>query len=251
MARLKAVNILQGLSGIPRDQMENGFHFQTPSAVTAQGTPAEYATAAARVANFYTGAGPSGSASIGAYFSDAILTTATIKVYDYFGGSAGASDIDTGPPVAVFTYQVEPSQSGAQGLPEEIALCLSYYSTSNTPRHRGRVYLGPWTVGAMTSAVEPRPVGGLTTTMVTAGTRLSADGTSAQSTGGLTPVIPASAVPAAVDGVNWYLRSRVGTGSSSSPVPAWERVMKGWVDNGWDSQRRRGVAATSRVTFPS
>jgi hypothetical protein len=251
MARLKAVGILQGLSGIPRDQYENTFHFQTPSGDSAVGTQAEYATAAARVANFYTGASAGGGAGVAGYFSNAILTVATVKVYDYAGGAEGASDVDTGPPVFVASFIVEPSQSGAQGLPEEIALCLSYYSTSNTPRHRGRIYLGPWADAVLTSAIEPRPSSGLLLAMVTAGTRLSADGTSAQSTGGLTPIIPATSVPAAVDGVNWYLRSRVGTGTPSSPVPSWERIEKGWVDNGWDSQRRRGVAASARVTFPS
>jgi hypothetical protein len=239
------------MSGIPRDEMENTFHFSTESASGVQATQAECATAAARVANFYTGASAGGGASIGAYMSEVLLLTASVKVYDYFGATEGVRDLDLGPPVFVASFQRADELSGAQGMPEEVALCLSYYSTSNTARHRGRVYLGPWTIGATTVAAEPRPTPALLTSMVTAGTRLSADGTSAQSTGGLTPIIPPTAVPDAVNGVNWYLRSRVGTGSASAPVPAWERIQKGWADNGWDSQRRRRIVASSRTTFPS
>lgn len=29
--------------------------------------------------------------------------------------------------------------------PGQIALCLSYFADRNLPRHRGRIYLGPWT----------------------------------------------------------------------------------------------------------
>jgi hypothetical protein len=253
MARLKVVNVFQGISGIPRDEYENSFYFQTASGDDVEGTFAEYATAAARVSNFYTGAGAGGLPSLSSYINLNIDAFVQLKVYDFFGATAGAhGDVDTGPPRAVYGYGGAAGGIGStNGLPEEVALCLSYYSTSNTPRHRGRIYTGPFNRSALTANLASPPLGDLMTTLVTAGTRLSADGTSAQSTAGLGPIIPPSAVPSAVDGVNWMIRSRVGTGTPSAPVPTWERITKGWVDNGWDSQRRRRLAATSRVTFPS
>jgi hypothetical protein len=249
MAQLRVSAVFQGQSGLAKDEYENGFHFSTPSGAGVAATQAECATAAARVANFYTGAAAGGGGGICAYMSGAINFTALMKVYDYFGGSGGSpGSPDLGPPKAVYSWSTLISLSNP-GLPEEVALCLSYYSSSNTARHRGRLYLGPWGTNSFLG-VEPRPGSGLINAMKTAGSRLVADGTSAQSTGGLTAVTPVGTVPSAVDGVNWYLRSRVGSGSGSAPVPVWERVLKGWIDDEWDAQRRRRVEATSRVTFP-
>jgi len=35
----------------------------------------------------------------------------------------------------------------------------------------------------------------------------------------------------------------------STVAPGYTQVVNGWVDNEWDTQRRRGRAATSRTTF--
>jgi hypothetical protein len=251
MSQLKVVIVFQGNSGIPKDEMENSFHFQTASGPGVEATQAEAATAASRISNFFDGAGAGGTPSIADYMSPMLLPTATYKVYDYFGGVVKPNgDVDTGPPMSVFTGGAV-SPAASEGLPEEVALCLSYWTTSNTARHRGRVYLGPLGMNAATTGLaEVRPNPAFMATMSTAGSRLVEPGTAAQSTGGIAPVIPSTPVPASVDGVNWYLRSRVGSGSAGAPVPKWEAVTAGWVDNEWDSQRRRRIAATSRVTFP-
>jgi hypothetical protein len=249
MARLKVVNVFQGASGLPKDEFENGFHFQTATGAAAAGTSAEYATAAARVMNFYgPGTELSASDKIVSYLSAYIENVATIKVYDYTGGAVGKDgEAITGPPAAVYTY-VPGILTDSIGYPSEVALCLSYFSLSNSARHRGRVYIGPFSVVAEGPGSPGIANPDLMTAMQMAGEFL-ADATTTPGTAGLTAVSPAGAVPAGIAGVNWMLRSNVGTGTKAAPAPTWEQVTHGWVDNEWDTQRRRRVVATARVTF--
>ena len=98
-------------------------------------------------------------------------------------------------------------------LPDEVALALSFEGTKAAglpqARRRGRIFVGPLNAAA---ATQNRPSSAFITAMVTAGTNLKAN--------------------------------TLGIGAGSF-VP----TNNGWVDNAFDTQRRRGVLSTSRGVF--
>jgi hypothetical protein len=126
-------------------------------------------------------------------------------------------------PVATGTFNLA-SAPTSPGLPSEVALCLSFQG-QKVPgfpqnRRRGRVYIGPL---AQTQNTAGRPgvslISGINAAAVALCTSLKAAS------------VPADlAVWSQVDG--------------DAVV-----VEDGWVDDAWDTQRRRGVQRTSRTTW--
>jgi hypothetical protein len=106
-------------------------------------------------------------------------------------------------------------------LPAEVALVLSYHaepvSGLSQARRRGRVYIGPLNTGTLATG-EGRPSGGTLTTFVNAAEALLAESQLADWT--------------------WSTYSTV--------LNSGAEVYAGWVDNAFDTQRRRGVAPTTR-----
>lgn len=126
-----------------------------------------------------------------------------------------------GSPIAVANL---PYYTGTSGdpLPPEVALCTSF--AANTPpgtnpgRCRGRVYLGPFNEGSNGTG---RPSNNL--------------------------VIGVRNITKRLDD------ALIGAGAT---LAVWSRadkavrpVVRGWVDNEWDTQRRRGREATSRNSW--
>lgn len=109
-------------------------------------------------------------------------------------------------------------------LPDEVAVCLSFQGlkAAGAPqaRRRGRVYIGPLDTAA---ATNNRPAAAFMTAMANAATTLKA------------------AVEAVSVTSFWCIWS-VADGASVI-------VEDGWIDNAFDTQRRRGVLPTSRTTF--
>lgn len=109
--------------------------------------------------------------------------------------------------------------------PSEVAMCLSFQgekvSGTSQARRRGRIYLGPLAADGVAS--DGRPSSTLTTAVRTFGVNLLA---------GSGPS-PATYL--------WTVWSTVDDG----PVT----VDNGWVDNAFDTQRRRGIQPTTRSTF--
>lgn len=126
-------------------------------------------------------------------------------------------------PVLETTFNLTSAPTGS-GMPPEVALCLSFQGArqSGVPqaRRRGRVYL-PFPL-ASAGGTDGRPAAGTITTAVGLGQALL---TASDSAGTWT----------------WMTFSTV--------APGYATVTDGWVDNEWDTQRRRGRKATSRTTF--
>jgi hypothetical protein len=99
--------------------------------------------------------------------------------------------------------------------PQEVAACLSYYSTWNRPRYRGRLYI---------------PAEFLTGTLADKPTTTQMNDVLAWKTP-LTTGLPA--------GTNWVVFSRRNNQSYG--------VDHIWCDNEWDTVRSRGVRASTRV----
>ncbi len=137
-------------------------------------------------------------------------TNVTVKAYNPEGGA----------PIETLTGPVD--FNGGFG-PLEQALCLSYSADDNVagaPRRRGRIYL-PCT-GAST-----RPSLTLRNQLLDFGEKLAQIGTA--------------------DATTWHMLSRVGSGTALAPVPVYRKIESISVDDEWDTQRRRGLRATSRI----
>lgn len=128
----------------------------------------------------------------------------TLKVYD----------AQKAPPNYPLETRVNGTGFSTSAKPREIALCLSYYSTYNRPRYRGRLYIpGQFISGAF----DLRPSAAQMTIAKNWGTALSSN------------------MP---EGHNWVVYSRMN--DEAYGVTDW------WVDDEWDIQRSRGLRATTR-----
>lgn len=138
------------------------------------------------------------------------VTTApfTLKAYD-------AATPPPSYPVATASQTGTPPSSAT---PRELAMCLSYYSTYNRPRFRGRLYLPAWW---FTATANVRPSGAIMTAVLGFATSV------------LTKTLPAQA--------NWVMWSTIEKKSQGG-------VSDIWVDDEWDTMRSRGLSATTRQT---
>lgn len=249
---------LQANSGLAKDQFENVFHFVGPSPAASY---QEAATAIGRLADFYTGHPSGESSGIDDFLSPVIDTTATVKVYD--GSQKGTKTSPIGP-VITASFMFQQQDTSDIPVPEEVALCLSYFSGRNSPRTRGRIYLGPFNESAVVHSTAPdydgqgsRPSNGLMLAMASSATRLAANGDGATSMGTISGFVlgyllgelPDTFAYAPVAGVNWAVRSSIGGGTKAAPVPDYALVTGGWIDNEWDSQHRRRLQASARTTW--
>jgi hypothetical protein len=111
------------------------------------------------------------------------------------------------------------SQTGtltASQCPRELALCLSYYTTYNRPRFRGRLYIpATW----LTSAPGLRPTSGLMDACLNFAPAV------------LTKTLPSQTV--------WVVYSPTEKKSQGA-------VTNAWCDDEWDTVRSRGLKATTR-----
>lgn len=139
----------------------------------------------------------------------------SLKIYDMTDPEPRAPIVD-----ALWNLAGAP---GGTPMPSEVALCLSFQAAreSGLPqaRRRGRVYLGPFGTAANNNG---RPSTDCINDVAAAGQYL----------------LDASLLATEW---TWAVYSQVDN--------ALVFVINGWVDNAWDTQRRRGVTPTARTTF--
>jgi len=130
---------------------------------------------------------------------------------------------DPKPRVPWYTYSGNVDFDSSPALPAEVALCLSFQGekVSGQPqaRKRNRIYLGGFKSAAN---VNGRPANELIQQMLFSAEHLM------------------QAAQDSID-VNWVVWSQADNN--------FHFVDSGWVDNAWDSQRRRGLAPTQRGLF--
>jgi hypothetical protein len=211
----RASVIRQGRSGLPGDQFVNTFYFIADSDKAVG--PANISAA---LIDFYE-ATTGQTFPINYYLSDFLTQEMMVKVYKMSDPhSPGPPKVQREPIVFLHTYG---GSHGHGSMPEEVAVCLSFSgATPHTARRRGRVYLGPLSttvLGTDTSSEKSVVLGAMQSNIAIAAKRL-ANHTNA----------------------GWLVRSSVGTDSYAA-------VETGWVDNAFDTQRRRGPDATSRFTW--
>ena len=213
MAIYRTMAILQGKSNLPEDRFVNTWHFDTGNPGI---TPAAfYASVNENLHSFYEDPVEVGGFSVSDFLpSDVINSTIQFRHYDLSENEPREPEIYDG---VILPSAVAP-------LPTEVAVCLSFFGTRNIPRQRGRVFIGPLsqnagTVGAGGAGL--RVADALANTLIAAAARLDAD--------------------LAATGVQWVVWSR--TSIDAHPVTG------GWVDNAFDTQRRRGTQPTGRAMF--
>jgi hypothetical protein len=212
--------VLANANGMPTDRYISTYHFSGSAAPVADMTLLHTSCmlpfltegpSGAVVNPWWTWLGPQVSRAAGA---------CRVSYYDL-----GEAQPRT-PHTFTFTVPGAGNAPAAQiPLPAEVALCLSLKSDHNGPRGMGRVYLGPWHSGAITNVTdfgEARPHPDLQTSMGLAAGALK--------TAALNAVLP------------WSVLSR----ADDTTYP----IVKGWVDNAWDTQRSRGMKASGRVLWP-
>lgn len=218
MPYLAQVRLL-GDSGLDEDVYTNTFHFTTVGGADVAGAE----DVADAVAAFYntTATGATGAVSrfIGHQVSRSVA--GEIRVYD--------SAVDPmGPPLFTDPFTLGAAAS-TNALPEEVAGVLSFYHGDNSPNAigRGRIYLGP--LETATSFIDSdghvRLTSVFRTDVVAAATALRDQTITDANT-------------------RWAVRYK-----SAPTTISWSPVDHGFVDNAFDTQRRRGVAATLRSTF--
>lgn len=217
MARIRAVVTMPYTTALPEDVVVNTFHFLTGN---SPASPGELTDIMAILRNAYNadlaGAGSSVAAALSNLVSRA-ANAATVECFDL-------ADAEPRLAVSSLAWTVDAS-SGATASPSEVALCMSFQAApiSGVPqaRRRGRVFLGPFNGNVLSLTTPGRPSAALIASVVGMGGQLLADS--------ITEDVP------------WCVYSRVGDAMAA--------VTDGWCDNAWDTQRRRGVAASARSIF--
>lgn len=201
------------VSGIPEDSVQNTWHFETTDPVMLTGA----AECVAALRDFY-------QAIDGSVFPDSVASPIAVKVYNL---------ADVTPRVPVLTDTIIIVPGAAEPLPSQVALVLSFQGVQESgqpqARRRGRVFIGPNNVSSTSTTDDySRPDAAVLATLVTAATTLISQ---ASSTGNF-----------------WCVYSPT-TDATESLADAFFIVTNGWIDNRWDTQRRRLPAATARSLY--
>lgn len=120
------------------------------------------------------------------------------------------------------------ASAGTTSLPQEVALCMSFQgvrvSGELQRRRRGRIYLGPFVTNANQGTTGRPDTTFLNQIVSAAQAFLNSTSTSA--------------------GIEWVVIHDAGGTPSLGAT-----VHDGWVDNSWDTQRRRGADPSARTVF--
>jgi hypothetical protein len=230
--------VFPNVTGLPRDQVVNSLVFNSPD---GSGTLANLAT---DIASFYMGTPTGQTDQVAHFFSHAISRSQNVlaKFYDisaHLDGSAHGSPIQV---TSLGTLGGLGTKSNGD-LPNEVAICMSFRNASITTedvpggapglagdtrpanRARGRIFLGPLDASCFTmdsSSGDSRPAPGYTA-LVRAAAKQYLGGS------------------ALAHNWVWSVWSR--KGATITPV---NQVS---TDDAADTQRRRGLRATSRTTL--
>lgn len=203
-------------TGLVEDVVSNVLHFDWVG--VGNPTPTDYVSLEGLVQQFYAEVFTNASTAGMAPWMRPLLTT--MKVYDLV-------DVPPRVPKHSATTPLASTLASAGSLPTEVSLVISAQadpqSGSPQARRRGRVYIGGIGTGltAGGSSAFPVPSPTLLANAATAASNMANNGT-------------------VIDWI-WVVWSRV----DSLPYP----ITNGWVDNAFDTQRRRGQAATARTLW--
>jgi hypothetical protein len=214
---VEAQVIFEADTALAQDRAINVWHFM--SAGGNQPLAVDTAALEANLIDFYTGIHTGSTNAISNFISADRSGIWEIKMYDLEDAKPRAPIRDSFP--TAFT-------TGATAYPSEVSLCLSYQAQRLSgfaqASRRGRLYIGPLSTatGVSTTGIPVTTANGIVATLAAAGTAMA----------GKSPT---------TNGFVWCIYSpKFNTGAV---------VTDGWVDNAFDTQRRRGLKATSRTLW--
>lgn len=236
MALVRAQVALAASNGLPEDVTVNTFHFSTGD--VASSTLDDIASA---LTEFYTVVPigpPAGANALYSFFSTEVAQNGhVIKFYN----------LDEDPPRVPMqenTFNL-PTAPNGDALPGEVACVLSFQATPQSglsqARRRGRIFLGRLDKDSSTAG---RPSSALMGTLASAGEDLLGLSDGAALWTWIVYSAPYDGMVRDVDG------NLVPHPTRSAYPETFAPVANGWVDNAFDTQRRRGLAATARTLWP-
>lgn len=243
MAIVRAQAILKHTSGFARDNVVNTFHF---SGDPDGGRADELATA---VRDMYINQPAGGIGSIAEYMAHG-YTTVDVHLYEIPGTidpGTGRESV-SGPPfysrLGATNDLANIAKLNAKDLPAEVAICLSYQGTPTTglvqARRRGRVYFGPFNVNAvdMVSGVARPGVSIRQVLRDSFQAMLTATDPDFEFVVYSRPYAGRAAIPRVDKPDLPPIAARVGTTIGVDQL---------WIDDEFDTQRRRGLQRTGRT----
>lgn len=228
MSSVLAVVTLGKKSGIPADATQNSFVFTTP---TTPASNAELSSIGTAIASFYNDNNT--TLAVYSYLSESVSTGSASHKIQHYLLDGHLNGTPHGSPVKTETWQTPFVATTA--LPSEVAICLSFHGAYGADvefgtggsrpraRHRGRIFIGPLGLNVIDEDATTHE------TFVTAACRTDI-------------TVAANRLRNfSTNGIQWSVWSRVRA--------AVEAVTGGWVDNAFDTQRRRGNDPSARTTF--
>lgn len=204
-------------SGLPEDRVAMTTHWATTQVVSI-----DYANMRDMLIDFWEDAGA--GAALSTYLSSVLTGAWSLDIYHL-------TDPSPRVPVQSYTGALAAAPSG-EAMPSEVCLCTSWLAAPESgvapARLRGRNYIGPLDTSALASS------GGVPDPNFLADVVRASDAL-------------ASAADASVTW-DFVIYSTVLPGTSGAGTRA-NKVVSGFVDNAFDTQRRRGERASARTTW--
>jgi hypothetical protein len=227
MQALVAVTLTPA-SGLPADKMVNTFCFEYPGAQA----PAQDALISTAIIAFYNTTAAGAAKEVAKHINDTVSRTASACRLDFYNITGHLDGSPHGSPYLTAGWTLSSSEMAGAGLPAEVAIVSSFHAaygslseevgnTRPKNRRRGRVYIGPLTLQVLGQDATTKRVKVVQSTM--------------------TDIQKASQAMMDDSNTNWCVWSRQDQLTLS--------VVGGHVDDGFDTQRRRGEKAISRSTY--
>ncbi len=212
--------ILKGVSNLPEDRYVTTWHFISTDAGAGIVWATTFQAVALRVQQFYMAC-------------NSLLSTLAIGTNSHVPAVYGYNPDDAKPrPRHVKTPAGDIAlPSAVSGMPNEVAACVSFHD-NNVAGQRGRIYFGPLASSVIDQAIpgDAKLTSGARLTLANAAAALRDKNTNA---------------------ARWAVKSvSRKDGSITADDPVYRTIKSGWVDNAFDTQRRRGVKPTERFIFP-
>lgn len=210
-------------SGILDDAVVNTFYFDGDSALGVQPESDYYDAVQGLLNDFYIDIAPT-------VFANSMAGSARLRIYDMRDPEPRVVKHE-----ATFGYVPDDQPP----LPSEVALVMSFSATLASgdvaARRRGRTYLGH--ISSAAAAVingQSRPLLAVRQAIAAAATDLAA--------GRLLNI-------GDPERVRWAVYSPTTQAGGATVDDSFFDVTHGWIDDAWDTQRRRGADATARETW--
>lgn len=207
-------------SGVPEDAVVNTFYFDQDDNGLLPPPETSYAAVVTSLQEFY-------QAFDGDLFPASVGSVATVRIYDMR---------DPQPRLLRFTGTLSITPSTADPLPSQVSLCMSFAAAPvagvNPARRRGRVFLGPIAANA--------------SELVSSQARPSAALRAAVKAGADSLIVPNDVGGSSL---SWAIYSPTTDVGGATVDDSFNDVQSGWIDDVFDTQRRRCPASTTRTLF--